>query len=63
MKAYVGSKIIQGRPADNPKTGEEGYEVVYPDGYRSWSPRRVFEGAYREVTADERRLIDEASTG
>lgn len=47
MKAYVGSKIIQAAPADHPKTGEEGYDVVYPDGYRSWSPRRAFETAYR----------------
>lgn len=24
-----------------------GYRVVYPDGYKSWSPRDVFEDAYR----------------
>lgn len=26
---------------------EEGYRVVYSDGYRSWSPKDVFEAAYR----------------
>lgn len=26
---------------------EPGYLVVYPDGYRSWSPEKVFEDAYR----------------
>lgn len=26
---------------------EDGYKVVYPDGYTSWSPKEVFEEAYR----------------
>lgn len=26
-----------------------GYQVVYPDGYVSWSPKDVFEQAYRET--------------
>jgi hypothetical protein len=26
---------------------EDGYKVVYPDGYVSWSPKEVFEAAYR----------------
>lgn len=26
---------------------EEGYRVRYPDGYESWSPKEVFEEAYR----------------
>jgi hypothetical protein len=29
---------------------EEGYKVVYEDGYESWSPKETFEKAYREVT-------------
>lgn len=28
---------------------EEGYKVRYADGYESWSPKEVFEEAYREV--------------
>ena len=29
------------------QTLEDGYKVVYPDGYVSWSPKEVFEEAYR----------------
>lgn len=28
---------------------EQGYRVVYPDGYVSWSPKEVFEEAYWET--------------
>lgn len=28
---------------------EEGYLVEYADGYQSWSPKEVFEKAYREI--------------
>lgn len=46
---------------DQMHTGEEdnkhGYKVIYPDGYISWSPKDVFEAAYREVSEDERALI------
>lgn len=28
-------------------TIEDGYKVVYSDGYESWSPKEVFEQAYR----------------
>lgn len=27
--------------------GNDGYLVEYPDGYRSWSPKKVFDEAYR----------------
>ena len=41
----------------------EGYHVQYsnPDGskYDSWSPKVVFERAYREVSADEKELINQ----
>lgn len=30
---------------------EDGYRVRYPDGYESWSPKDVFEAAYRPVNA------------
>lgn len=29
---------------------EEGYRVQYDDGYRSWSPKAVFERSYRPTT-------------
>lgn len=55
LKSYVGTKIIQGEPEE--KEGEPGYKVVYPDGYVSWSPKVVFENAYREITPGEFDLI------
>lgn len=33
-----------------PATSQErGYKVVYPDGYVSWSPKEIFEEAYRRI--------------
>ena len=37
--------------------GTPGYKVIYPDGYVSWSPKEVFEHAYREITEDEANLV------
>jgi hypothetical protein len=54
-KAYIGCKIIRAYP--DTKDGKDGYTVFYPDGYESWSPKDVFEGAYREVTAAERDMV------
>lgn len=61
MKQYIGSKMIHARPmnrgdyngyrgwtipaGENPE--DDGYLVRYPDGYESWSPKAVFEAAYR----------------
>ena len=33
----------------NHEKGDPGYKVVYPDGYESWSPKDVFEEAYKEI--------------
>lgn len=65
MKQYIGTKIIQAEPmtrgAYNKYRGwtipadespyDDGYLVRYPDGYESWSPKDVFEAAYRETDA------------
>lgn len=65
MDTYIGTKIIQAEPAYRcegtvyPKSGpyprsmhmEDGYKVRYPDGYESWSPKDVFEEAYRPTDA------------
>jgi hypothetical protein len=61
MKNYIGIKWIQAElcqgynnkcvntndmyPSD--AVFEEGYKVVYEDGYESWSPKDVFEKAYQ----------------
>ena len=65
-KLYIGTKLILAYPLDecsflrdfkgedvtNRET-REGYKVTYPDGYISWSPKKTFETAYREVTESE----------
>ena len=68
MKTYIGAKIIQAEPMTHAQflkdqgreyTCEhvEGYKVIYPDNYISWSPKVVFESAYREILDSERELI------
>lgn len=64
METYIGTKIVDAEPAvrldgkhvqpnDWPipegAEVEEGYRVIYPDGYESWSPKDVFEEAYRPI--------------
>lgn len=70
MKRYIGCKIIKAelmgkkeffmmeRLKQIPQWQDEpGYKVVYPDGYVSWSPKDVFESAYREFTDGEAKLL------
>jgi len=60
MKQYIGTKIVKAEPME--KNGREGYKVVYaPDGYESWSPKDVFEEAYRETTGMPFGLAVEAA--
>jgi len=61
MKKYLGVKIIEAEPMnlgdynnfrgwpipENENPLRDGYKVVYSDGYVSWSPREIFEEAYR----------------
>lgn len=62
MKQYVGTKLIKAEPMtrgkyneyrgwkipENENPNDEGYLVVYSDGYESWSPKKQFEEAYKE---------------
>ena len=73
MKKYLGVKVIQAEKcwgldnkcvdANSEHCGREidGYKVVYEDGYISWSPKDVFEKAYKEV-GDYNSLILDANT-
>ena len=55
MQRYIGTKIIEAEQAQASKNigdyikGSDGYDVYYPDGYISWSPKAVFEEAYRKT--------------
>lgn len=72
MKNYTGTKTVSAEPMNEfdavqkgiarPNTDNhefrEGYHVVYPDGYESWSPKGVFEEAYKcsETHIDRMRI-------
>jgi hypothetical protein len=45
MDQYIGTKIVHAFP--HQQAGKDGYAVHYADGYTSWSPKDVFEEAYR----------------
>lgn len=49
LKSYIGTKIIFACPQE--KEGKPGYKVVYSDSYESWSPKDVFEKAYKPCLA------------
>ena len=40
---------------------QEGYKVVYPDGYEGWIPKDVFEAAFLPVTANAKLRTDAPS--
>jgi len=48
LPLYIGQKLISAMPEK--KDGKEGYVVIYSDGYKSWSPKDVFEKAYQPIT-------------
>ena len=55
MERYIGTKVVLAEPQG--RDGAEGYAVIYEDGYRSWSPREVFERCYRRITTSELGLL------
>ena len=76
MKQYIGTKIVEAAPAvkkggkvydltwpipRSMEPEEPGYRVRYPDGYESWSPKDVFEEAYRPTDAMSFGLAIEAA--
>ncbi len=36
---------------------KDGYKVMYPDGYISWSPKTQFEEAYRLISINEKDFV------
>lgn len=67
MEKYIGTKIIEAeefpawKDAGGHKTGDPGYRVRYQDGYESWSPKSVFESAYRHTNGMSFGLAIEAA--
>lgn len=69
MKKFIGTKVIMAEPMTmaeaqkvlcreiKPATIEEdGYLVEYKDGYKSWSPKEVFDKAYKPFEDFKDRL-------
>lgn len=53
LQPMAANEAIEKGYKTNNYTGEEkGYEVTYPDGYKSWSPKAVADKAYFKL-ADE----------
>ena len=61
MEQYLGVKLISAEKCwglnnkcvdpNSERCGKEvdGYKVVYEDGYTSWSPKDIFEKAYKQI--------------
>lgn len=61
MNRFIGVKIVNAKPMtkydfyrdrkgfDPNMDNQDGYKVVYPDGYESWCPKRQFEEANRSI--------------
>lgn len=55
-RKYIGTKIISAYPVTPDDPRGDGYAVIYADGYQSFSPRAVFEEAYRAIEGDVQAL-------
>ena len=51
MQTYLGVKYVKAEPVR--KDGREGYKVIYPDGYESWSPKNVFDSSYFQIDKED----------
>lgn len=74
---YIGTKVVMAKPMTmteaqevlgreiKPATVEEdGYLVEYKDGYKSWSPKSVFDDAYRKLVGmDFGKAIEALKSG
>lgn len=74
MKKYLGTKLVTAKPMTRAEAevvlgkfikpakqeySGEGYLVCYEDGYQSWSPKEVFDKAYKPADNFLDRLIIE----
>jgi|GEM_PF-4637010 len=74
MEKYLGVKLIKAEPCSHDQFAgaknrgdlsklsggidQDGYKVVYEDGYTSWSPKDVFEKAYKNIADGDKVLIE-----
>lgn len=66
LKPYIGTKVILAKPMhenewlkgkNQESANRDGYLVIYSGGYRSWSPKKEFEEAYRLILDNEKNMI------
>lgn len=70
-KMYMGFKIVYAEPVYKVETNNassleyqdiyNGYAVTYQDGYKSFSPKNVFEKAYLEISVNPNLKTDKPS--
>lgn len=74
MNKYIGCKLVEADEMclgyynnirgwvipENEDPKKEGYKIIYPDGYVSWSPKEIFEAAYMPLTDESKITISEA---
>ena len=73
MQKFIGVKLVQAEPMkaeeaiskgylrvkdSHPNTQQDGYHVVYQDGYDSWCPKEVFDKQYFGVTSEKVTELD-----
>jgi len=77
MSKYLGVKVIEAEPMnlgeynelrgwkipENEDPATEGYMVQYDSGYKSWSPKSVFDSAYLPLEGDGSRITDSVVDG
>lgn len=58
---YAGEAQYKGYKTNSYKGNEEGYEVTYPDGYKSWCPKEVADKSYfkLDVTNDGTKILEQ----
>jgi hypothetical protein len=71
MAKFIGVKMIEATPMrasmalsagykiGNAHPDDMGYEVTYPDGYKSWSPAKEFEKTYYKLTDPSGDILKE----
>lgn len=60
-EAFRKNLLKTGVEVNEEESAQEGYKVEYEDGYTSWSPKEVFEKAYKLAETSQDRLRIEES--
>ena len=56
MKAYIGNKVVcLAQPVE--KEGQDGYDVLYPDGSETWLVKEIFDFEFRPMDDEEIQVI------